>query len=328
MGSVFTALCQKFFRDFDKDKSGALELREVRVLVWTLCENMGIDPPSSSYVEAEFAKADVSHTVSLLQAEFVVFFEVLLQGVLLTFREKERAAQEMAEEIEVNVVTMVGAEVGAFNVVRGSKISGLIEQVEAVHGKPESARRGFSLLHGVDELRPKSTFLKARIPDTAMLTLIEKDLWPSLAENEIEFEVESPCQYAPKDPTRSPPIEVDTFPFRILVFPAGASGSTGTHVSAYVEVVPAVDDTRLEYPSIYFKIKLCNWLDFSRSIERSDTHTFTASGATRDRGWHDFVPLDDLVESKGWVGPDGTLCVRAACSWRKKGTSSSDSDTD
>lgn len=111
---------------------------------------------------------------------------------------------------------------------------------------------------------------------------------------------------------RSDPKVVGNFRFKILVFPSGTSTTGGHQVSAFVEADPLPDlDPRWLFQGVKYQVTLINWLDYRKSVNKSDTWGFSKDGV--DRGWHDMVKVSELTQETGWLGPDNTLCIRAQC---------------
>eukprot|EP00928_Gymnodinium_smaydae_P035238 TRINITY_DN24829_c0_g2_i1.p1 TRINITY_DN24829_c0_g2~~TRINITY_DN24829_c0_g2_i1.p1 ORF type:complete len:519 (-),score=77.19 TRINITY_DN24829_c0_g2_i1:454-1962(-) len=317
---VFDALCDRLVSEFDKDNSGAIELREAKLLARTLYENSGIyfDASVISEVEADFATADNPKANALVGKSFHIFLKMVLERCMAVLKNIAWEKSARTEEIEVSVAMITGTEVGLFQVVWGSPIHLLLGELKQHIATPPLPNHKWALLCGEVELKPSWTFFDAKVPDGAVLTLIQKMAWPSLRASELQFKVERPFDYGSGDAVRSPAIKAEPFSFCLLVFPGGNGKSKGTHVSAYVEVQPEPGDTREEFPNVFFEIKVMNRSKPAGSIVKSDTFKFTSTGCARDRGWHGLLPLSDLKESPEWVDADGTLTLRAFCMWATK----------
>jgi len=139
-----------------------------------------------------------------------------------------------------------------------------------------------------------------------------KEALPPTAEHEIEVIIKDATTFTAGQATRSPSKTVGNFRFRILVFPSGTHSTGGHQVSAFVEADPVEGlDPRWVFHGVKYQITLVNWLDYRKSVTKSDTWTFSKDGI--DRGWHDMVRTAELVQSSGWLGPDNSLCLRASC---------------
>ena len=139
-----------------------------------------------------------------------------------------------------------------------------------------------------------------------------KENLPPLMDNELEFEIKDCHKYTCTTSVRSEPKTVGNFRFRLLIFPSGTQSTGGAQVSAFVEAYPLENlDPRWCFPGVKYQINLVNWLDYRRSITKSDNWSFSKDGI--DRGWHDIVRVADLTQDTGWVGPSNTLYFRASC---------------
>ncbi|CAE7717255.1 UBP12 [Symbiodinium sp. CCMP2592] len=137
-----------------------------------------------------------------------------------------------------------------------------------------------------------------------------KENLPPAAEHEVEFIVPHAASFPSGEKVRSPPLMVRNFRFRILCFPSGTSSAGGTAVSAFVEADPPEGlDPRWIFQGVKYQVALVNWLDYRRSVVKSDTWSFSKDGI--DRGWHDMVRTSELSQDTGWLGPRDSLCFRA-----------------
>lgn len=150
--------------------------------------------------------------------------------------------------------------------------------------------------------------------------------WPALRSGEMEFMLDNPLSILPTRSVCSPSLlTVENFSFKILVFPQGSRNAAGTHLSAFVLAEPGDVEPDCIFKNVKFEITLVNWMDFTQSKVKSDTFSFKASGSAIDRGWHDLVCVDQLTTSESeWVGPTGSVCVRARCQVSSQGQWSSD----
>jgi len=139
-------------------------------------------------------------------------------------------------------------------------------------------------------------------------------MWPAVRSHEIEFILDSPLSVLPTHSVCSPSLAVGNFNFKILVFPRGTQRAAGKHLGAFVLAEPGDVEPDCIFKNVKFEITLVNWMDFTRSQVKSDKFSFKASGHEIDRGWHDLVAVDDITKSDSeWVGPTGSVCVRARC---------------
>jgi len=139
--------------------------------------------------------------------------------------------------------------------------------------------------------------------------------WPEVRSGEIEFMLDSPWSISPTRSVCSPSsLTVGNFTFKILVFPRGTHRAAGKHLSAFVLAEPGDVEPDCIFKNVKFEITLVNWTDFARSEVKSDTFSFKVSGSSIDRGWHELVTVDQMTKSDSeWVGPTGSVCVRAHC---------------
>lgn len=120
--------------------------------------------------------------------------------------------------------------------------------------------------------------------------------------------------YLPTRSICSPSLTVGKFSFKILVFPRGTNREAGKYLGAFVLAEPGGVEPDSIFKNVKFEITLVNWRDFSRSVIKSDKFSFRASGQEIDRGWHDLVAVDSIMNlGSEWVGPKGAVCVRARC---------------
>jgi len=144
--------------------------------------------------------------------------------------------------------------------------------------------------------------------------------WPAVRSGEIEFMLENPLSILPTRSVCSPSLTVGKFRFKILVFPRGRSQkcvwgrSHAGKLGAFVLAEPGDVDPDYSFKKVKLEITMVNWTDFTRSQVKSGTFTFKASGLDIDCGWHDLVAVDSMTKSDcEWVGPTGSVCVRARC---------------
>jgi len=143
-----------------------------------------------------------------------------------------------------------------------------------------------------------------------------KECLPPPADHEIEVIVKDALMYQPGSATRSEPKTVGNFRFKILVFPSGTHSTGGQQVSAFVEADPLEGlDPRWVFHGVKYQVCVINWLDYRRSVNKTDTWTFSKDGI--DRGWHDMMRTSELSPETGWLGPDNSLCLRASCAVRQ-----------
>ncbi|CAJ1368546.1 unnamed protein product, partial [Effrenium voratum] len=139
-----------------------------------------------------------------------------------------------------------------------------------------------------------------------------KENLPPLMDNELEFVIKDCHKYSCAAHVRSEPKTVGNFRFRLLIFPGGTQTTGGQQVSGFVEAHPLDGlDPRWCFHGVKYQIALVNWLNYRRSIIKTDTWSFSKDGI--DRGWHDMVRVSDLTPETGWVGPENTLYFRASC---------------
>jgi hypothetical protein len=143
---------------------------------------------------------------------------------------------------------------------------------------------------------------------------IDPSMWPPVRSDELEFILDNPFSIPPQRSVCSPStLAVGNFSFKILVFPRG-TGSARRCLSAFVLAEPGDVEPDNVFEKVSFEITLVNWTDFNQSVVKSDTHSFVASGTAIDRGWHDLMSVDAMTKSDSeWLGPSGSLCVRARC---------------
>lgn len=139
-----------------------------------------------------------------------------------------------------------------------------------------------------------------------------KENLPPLLENELEFYIQDCRKYRCGDSVRSDPKTVGNFRFRLLIFPGGTQSTNGAQVSAFVEAHPLDGlDPRWCFHGVKYQITLVNWLNYSQSVTKNDTWSFSRDGI--DRGWHEMVRTAELTQDTGWLGPQNTLYFRASC---------------
>jgi len=154
------------------------------------------------------------------------------------------------------------------------------------------------------------SFIKS---DTLLKPKADPATWPAVRSGEIELMLENPLSILPTRSVCSPSLTVGKFRFKILVFPRGRSHA-GKHLGAFVLAEPGDVDPDYIFKNVKLEITMVNWTDFTRSQMKSGTFTFKASGLDIDHGWHDLVAVDSMTKSDcEWVGPTGSVCVRARC---------------
>jgi len=148
--------------------------------------------------------------------------------------------------------------------------------------------------------------------------------------HEIEFKVCDILKHQEGEKVRSYPHTFGNFRCRILCFPMGTKSPRGSpSLAAFVEAeaLPEIEeDPRWTFNSVKYSVTLINQLDYSRSVVKTDTWSFSKEGI--DRGWHSFVLWKDLIdESQGWM-KDETIILRAQISVRHADTLTLGSDYD
>lgn len=139
-----------------------------------------------------------------------------------------------------------------------------------------------------------------------------RDQLPAPLDHEIEFLVPGWTNFTIGQTIRSDVFTVGDFSFRLLVFPRGTQCTGGNQLSAFVEAVQQESmDARWTVESVRYQITLINWIDYRASITKVDTHTFSKD--VIDRGWHDMQRVCDMTVGRGWLGPDGSVLLRASC---------------
>jgi len=134
---------------------------------------------------------------------------------------------------------------------------------------------------------------------------------PPPQENETEFVVNDWSSFEGGQAVRSEPVTVGDFTFKLLVFPRGSVSTRGSHVSVFVEgQQPQGSEEEWCFPNMKYIITVVNWIDYRRSVTKTDTFCFQRPHV--DRGWHDMVRVSDLSLENGWLGPNGSLLLRAA----------------
>ena len=145
---------------------------------------------------------------------------------------------------------------------------------------------------------------------------------PPLRPNELEFFVDNPLKFKPKEQIRSPKKTVGPFSFDLLVFPSGNSTSYSTNpkMAVYVECVDvASKDDRWVFQGVRFSVSAVNFLDYRKSLYNDDTHTFTSVAV--DRGWPELLSLSEIqAPGSGWLNSEGKLCIRASVCCRQADT--------
>jgi len=129
----------------------------------------------------------------------------------------------------------------------------------------------------------------------------------------IQYEVEGIDAKLTQPVVRSQFLTYGRFRFRLLVHPKGTRSSRG-HISAFVEAdVGEALVANLSFPNVKYTITLVNRLSEERNVTMADTWTFHKNGI--DRGWHDFIRIDDAMDKDaGWLGPKNSLLFRGSAS--------------
>lgn len=144
---------------------------------------------------------------------------------------------------------------------------------------------------------------------------------PPPSSTEIEFFLESPLKYKPRESVRSRKKTVGCFTYDILVFPAGNQTTyvSSPKMAVYVEAADVSGkDTRWIYSSVKFSVCLVNQKDYRKSLYHDDSHSFCA--AAIDRGWPDFLSHSEMTAENGWLDDKGRLCLRASVCVRQADT--------
>ena len=147
--------------------------------------------------------------------------------------------------------------------------------------------------------------------------------------NEVEFFIDSPLGYKPRESVRSNRKSVGCFSFDILVFPAGNQTSfvSTPKVAVYVEAADVGEkDSRWIYNSVKFSICIINFKDVRKSLFHDDSHSFCASAV--DRGWPELLSHSDMTQDEGWLDSKGRMCLRASVCVRQADTIQMGSDFD
>jgi hypothetical protein len=294
--ALLRTLSDRFFNEYAELDDGSMKFEQVKLLTRDLATNLNKTPHSD----------DVLY---YLRAKFEDVTPPLVDGGSSEkdkFQEFFKAVVSLWVDIDVTIQMLNGTDVGVFQVTCNSLVADLVKRIEAQIGPPADPRYAWQLLSGSDELGERV------LPDVSTgfpLTLVARDSWPSLKENELELIVDAPFSYEQGESVRSPPLLLGDVSFRLLVFPKGTQCTKAlTYLSAFVEAVPDAD-VGLEsvIPDVQYDITVVNWSNYDRSPCKEDTHTFTES--LRDRGWHDLVKLEQLPFM---MGPDGVICIRAS----------------
>lgn len=132
--------------------------------------------------------------------------------------------------------------------------------------------------------------------------------------HEIDFRIPNVTKYQECEKVRSLPHTFGSFRCRMLIFPMGtkATGRNPPSLAAFVEADPLEEieeDPRWLFSSVKYSITLINHIDYSQSVTKTDTWSFSREGI--DRGWHSFVPAKDMLDpAKGWIR-DNAVYLRA-----------------
>lgn len=147
--------------------------------------------------------------------------------------------------------------------------------------------------------------------------------WDPLQVGEIEFLVDSSFPVHRGGSLRSASLTVGTFSFKVLVYPRGEPQISyyGLNICTFAVFVmadpPQGSDNKGQCSTRKVKVEvtLVNWKDFTKSKTRSCVHTFTSALQLRHLtiGWRKIVDHDKLTTKAGWIGPCGSICVRARC---------------
>jgi cold shock CspA family protein len=140
-----------------------------------------------------------------------------------------------------------------------------------------------------------------------------RDSWPKPRAGEIELVIDEPWSFAPTQQLRSESLAVQNFQFNILAFPKGTKSRAGQFLGAFVEALPGDVEPDSVFEEVRFEILVVNWSDFRKSRSFRESFAFKASGAEIDRGWHDLLTMNELKQGSSWVGPAGSVCIRARC---------------
>ena len=150
---------------------------------------------------------------------------------------------------------------------------------------------------------------------------------PPPSSTEIEFFLESPLKYKPRENVRSGKKTVGCFTFDILVFPAGNQTTyvSSPKMAVYVEASDVTGkDPRWIYSSVKFSVCIVNQKDYRKSLYHDDSHSFCA--AAIDRGWPDLLSHSEMTMENGWLDEKGRLCLRASVCVRQADTIQMSSD--
>ncbi|KAF4689472.1 hypothetical protein FOZ60_001597 [Perkinsus olseni] len=144
---------------------------------------------------------------------------------------------------------------------------------------------------------------------------------PPCSPNELEFKISDIGKYQALEQIRSPALTAGPFTFKLLVFPHGNRVRPPAYLAAYVECQERKEgmDPRFVYAGVKFQIIVINQMDYRKSIVKSDTHNFCK--AEIDRGWHDLVPIERVLDPReGWLDKEGNLVMRASAYARQAET--------
>ena len=166
-------------------------------------------------------------------------------------------------------------------------------------------------------------------PTGGLTSEFSYDHLPPVGSTEIEFFVENPTRFKPRESVRSGKMTVGCFTFDVLVFPAGNQTTyiTSPKMAVYVEAADVAEkDSRWVYSSVKFAVCIVNQKDYRKSLFHDDSHSFCSSAL--DRGWPDLLSHSDMTPDSGWLDAKGRLCIRASVCVRQADTIQMGADYD
>mmetsp|Transcript_117711 Transcript_117711/g.327807 ORF Transcript_117711/g.327807 Transcript_117711/m.327807 type:complete len:451 (-) Transcript_117711:56-1408(-) len=125
---------------------------------------------------------------------------------------------------------------------------------------------------------------------------------------------------------RSEPLQIGDFVCRLLVFPRGTPAARHEHpngvVSAFLEAVPQGHwPNAWKFKPIKYHLTCFPWSMGAATVQKHDSFSFCKTREDGeeglDRGWHDFLTVDEMYDQ---MSPDGLLMIRGSL---KHGTLSS-----
>lgn len=141
--------------------------------------------------------------------------------------------------------------------------------------------------------------------------------WDPLQVGEIEFLVDSSFPVHRGGSLRSAALTVGSFSFKVLVYPRGEpqEGSTDHSFGVFVMADRPRGCGRVATRKVKVEVVLVNWKDFTNSKTRSCVHTFISDSQLRHLtvGWRKILDHYKFTTKAGWIGPCGSICVRARC---------------